>query len=152
MIVYYVIFTNYIVIPVTSKLDQFTITDKGKVYTLLYAPNITSYLVILGTEALAILSNRVSQINVQTRFMADNNTWPPEQPSSFTPLLLIHYQDHHAPEQVTAMAKLMYTGDIGKVTSVTSDQSVVKHAKLDSHEKFQEILAPLEKVKNLVLF
>jgi len=84
--------------------------------------------------------------------MVDDNTWPPEQPTSFTPLLLIHYQGHHTPEQVTAMAKLMYTGDIGKVASVTGDPSVIKRAKLDSHEKFQEILAPLEKKENLVLF
>ena len=104
-----------------------------------------------------MLSNRVSQINVQTRYMADKNTWPPGQSKIFTPLLLVYYQDHCTPEQVTAMAELMYTGDIGKVASVTVDQPVVKHPKLYGDEKFQkmldactatkeikEILAPLE--------
>ena len=112
----------------------------------------------VGAEAVAILSNRVSQINVQTRFIIDKNTWPPDQVKTFTPLLLIHYQGHRTPEQVRAMAELTCTGDIGKVASITDNQSAIKfHPKLDSCEKFelldnsmatkeiQEILAPLEK-------
>ena len=89
--------------------------------------------------------------------MVDDDTWPPEQLTSFTPLLLIHHQGDCTTEQVTAMAELMYTGDIGKVDLVTSDQHALKHT---SHEKFhkgldtskatkeiREILAPLEKSK-----
>ena len=102
-------------------------------------------------EAITVLSNRLSQINVQTRHMADKNTWPPGQSKTFTPLLLVHYQGHRTPEQVTAMAELMYTGDIGKVTSVTGNQPVVKHMKfqkvLDTStatKEIKEILAPLE--------
>ena len=102
-------------------------------------------------KTITVLSNRVSQINVQTRFMADKNTWPPGQLKTFTPLLFVHYQGHRTPEQVTAMAELMYTGDIGKVTSVTGSQPVVKHAKfqkvLDTStatKEIKEILAPLE--------
>ena len=96
------------------------------------------YLTVVGADAVAILSNRVSQINVQTRYMADKNTWPPEELNTFTPLLLVHYQGHHTPEQVTTMAKFMYTGDIGKVTSVNG---IVEHLKLDSDKKFQKLLA-----------
>ena len=114
-----------------------TITDKGEVYALLYGSNY-NYLVIVGAEAIAILSNRVSQINVQTRFMVDDNTWPPEQPTNFTPLLLIHHQGHHTKEEVTAMAELMCTGNIDKL--VTGERSIVKRAKLGSHEKFQKVL------------
>ena len=82
--------------------------------------------------------------------MADDDTWPPEQPTS----LLIHHQRHHTPEQVTAMAELMCTGDIGKVALVTNNQSTIKHAKLYSLQEaidtsrttkeIKEILAPLE--------
>ena len=88
--------------------------------------------------------------------MIDHNTWPPKQPTSFTPLLLIHHQGDHTPEQVTAMAELMHAGDIDKVASVTGS----KRAKLDGHDKFHkvldtskatkeigEILAPLEEGK-----
>ena len=78
----------------------------------------------------------MSQITVQTRFIVDDDTWPPKQPTSFTPLLLIQHQGDHTPKQVTAMAKLMYTGDIDKVASVTGAQC----AKLDGHDKFHEVL------------
>jgi len=92
---------------------------------------------MVGAEAVATLSNRVSQINIQTQFIDDDNVWPSDQPKCFSPLLLIHHQGHHTPEQVTAMAELMYTGDIHKVASVTGGQSTIKHPKLDNHEKFR---------------
>ena len=89
--------------------------------------------------------------------MVDDDTWPPEKLTSFTPLLLIHHQGDCTTEQVTAMAELMYTGEIGKVSMVTNDQHTLKHT---SHEKFhkgldtskatkeiREILVPLEKSK-----
>ena len=112
------------------------------------------HLVIVGAEtAVAILSKRVRQISIQTRFMVDHDTWPPEQPKGFTPLLLIHHQGDHSSEQVTAMAELMYTGHIDKVV-------IDQHAKLHGSDKFHEalhtsratkeigeILAPLEEGK-----
>ena len=91
--------------------------------------------------------------------MVDDNIWPPDQPKIFTPLLLIHYQGHRTPEQVTTMAKLMYTGDIDKVAPVSSDCSTLKcyNSKLHGHDNLQyiidtstatkeitDILAPLE--------
>ena len=82
--------------------------------------------------------------------MNDDDLWPPEQPANFTPLLLVHYEGHHVrtPEQVNAMAKLMYTGNIGKATLV-SDVSADSHkAVLDTGiatKEIKEILAPLEK-------
>ena len=88
--------------------------------------------------------------------MIDHNTWPPKQPTSFIPILLIHHQGDHTPEQVTAMAELMYAGDIDNVATVTGSQ----RAKFDGHDKFHkvldtskatkeigEILAPLEEGK-----
>ena len=47
--------------------------------------------------------------------MPDGNSWPPEQPAGFIPLLLIHYQGYRIPEQVSAMAKLMHRGEICKL-------------------------------------
>ena len=83
--------------------------------------------------------------------MVDDNTWPPEQPTSFTPLLLIHYKGSRTPDQVTAMAELMSTGDIDKVALVTGERSSVKYEKLldtsKATKEIKEILAPLEKSK-----
>ena len=93
--------------------------------------------------------------------MVDDDTWPPEQPNNFTPLLLLHHQDHRTPQQVTVMAELMSTGNIDKVTSY---QYGVECAKLDSHEKFrkafdtsritkqiEDILVPLEKTSLILI-
>ena len=66
--------------------------------------------------------------------MVDDDTWPPEQPTSFTPLLLIHHQGNRTPAQVTTMAKLMHAGDIQK----TFDTS-------KATKDIEEILFPLEK-------
>ena len=90
--------------------------------------------------------------------MVDDDSWPPEQLKSFTPLLLVHYQGHCSSKQVTATAKLMHRGEI---TSLVSDQSRIAsthHTNLDSLEiaqeildtsvvtkKLEEILVPLEK-------
>ena len=134
----------------TSNLDQLTFNDKGKVYILLYVP----YLVIVGAEAVMILSNRVRQINVQTRFMVDSNAWPPEQPTSFTPPLLIHHQGGHCtPDQVKAMAELTCTGNIDAlVTPIQQDTYKYEESQraLDmsrATKEIEEILDPLEKSK-----
>ena len=77
--------------------------------------------------------------------MIDEYTWPPKQPTSFTPLLLIHHQGDHTPEQVTAMAELMYAGDIDKVASVTGAQC----AKLDGHDKSYKVLNTSKATKEI---
>ena len=106
----------------------------------MYASNLSSYvatyLVIVGADPVAILSNRVRQINKRTRFSVDKNTWPPEQPTGFTPLLLIHHQDHRTEKEVKAMAKIMYTGSIGKTLDASK-----------ATKEIAEILAPLENNK-----
>ena len=132
-----------------SKLDQLTVTVEGKVYGLLYAPVSYAYFVIIEQQAIAILSNRVRQINIETRLMIDDNIWPPEQPANFTPLLLVRYQGHHVrtPQQVNAMAKLIYTGDIGKAASVTGDSHKTVLDTGRATKEIEEILAPLEKNK-----
>ena len=77
--------------------------------------------------------------------MVDNDTWPPEQPTSFTPLLLIHHQGHRTPKQVTAMAELTYAGDIGKVALVTDHH----HGKLNSQGKVHKVLCASKATKDI---
>jgi len=93
-------------------------------------------------------------INEKAQHSVDENTWPPDQPTEFTPLLLIQHQQQRTKEQESEIAKLIQTGDID---SVASGQLVPKRHKLDSHDTLQhilntstmtkevaEILAPLE--------
>ena len=109
------------------------------------------HLVIVGAEAaVATLSNRVRHISIQTRFMVDDDTWPPKQPKSFTPLLFIHHQGDYSPEQATAMAELMHAGHIDKVALVTVDQQQsVKCVKFDGKDKFQKVLATSKATKEI---
>ena len=109
------------------------------------------HLVIVGAEAaVAILSNRMRKISIQTRFIVNDDTWPPKQPKSFTPLLLIHHQGDYSPEQVTTMAELMHSGNLDKVALVTVDQRPVKPAKFDGNDKFQKVLTTSKATKEIV--
>ena len=42
-----------------------------------------------------LLSDHVRGVCKRTRFPVDMNSWPPEQPKEFTPVVLIHYQDQY---------------------------------------------------------
>jgi len=41
------------------------------------------------------LSDYVRRVYKHTRFPIDKNSWPPEQPTEFTPVVLIHYQSQY---------------------------------------------------------
>ena len=115
----------------------------------------------VGADAVSILSEMVSQRNLQERFTADEETWPPDQPKNFTPLVLIHHQGQHTMKHPSAVAQVIQTGHTS-IIAMAGNQSVPKHhPKLDSHEPLQgvldnstvtkeltEILAPLEQSKN----
>ena len=93
-----------------------------------------AYLVIVGAEAIAVLSKRVRDINIQTRLRVDEEAWPPVQPKTFIPLVLIQHQGDHNLKQSVAMARFVEQGYIDKVVS----SAVPRH--LDSHEPLQEVL------------
>ena len=113
-------------------------------------------------DAVSILSELISQHNLKERFNSNEETWPPDQPKNFTPLVLIHHQGQQSMKQPTVVAQVIQTGDIDSITTMAGNQSVPKHHhKLDSHEPLQEvldsstvtkelaeILAPLEQSKD----
>ena len=103
-----------------------------------------------NTVGVSILSEMVSQHNLQERFNTDEETWPPDQPKNFTPLVLIHRQGQHSIKQPTVVAQVIQTGDIDNITTMTGNQSVPKHhPKLDSHEPLQEVLDGSKVTKEL---
>ena len=97
----------------------------------------------------------MSQYNIRERFNNDEETWPPDQPKNYTPLVLIHHQGQHSMRQATAIPQLIQTGHTDKITSLAVNQSVPKyHPKLEPlreilcsstvTKELKEILAPLE--------
>ena len=106
------------------------------------------YFAIAEHKPLDMLSKRVAQINVQARFMVDDDTWPPEQLKCFTPLLLMHYQGHRNIKQVTAIATLMHTGKIASLANAYQS-GIANDPKLDNNDTVQEVLDVTRMTKNL---
>ena len=104
-----------------------------------------------------MLSKRVSEVNIQTRLRVDEEAWPPEQPKTFTPLLLIQHQGHRNLKQSTAMTKFVQQGHIDKLgcsSKAAREHYLNKHEplqELDSHEPLLQELdnhEPLHEVLN----
>ena len=88
----------------------------------------------------------MSKVNIQTRLRVEEEAWPPEQPKTFTPLILIQHQGHRNLKQTTAMAEFVERGYIDKI--VTSSNPVPRHhGKLDSHQPLQEVARSQKKLQ-----
>ena len=122
---------------VTSKpdMDKSTVTDQGRVDTLLCAP---FYVLLIGVS---ILSDRVRQLNIQARFAVDEEAWPPNQPQDFTPLLLIHHEGQYTFKPTAA---LQLAG------SIQSGRPYFKCYPQDSHQPQREALDNSKTTKQLV--
>ena len=103
------------------------------------------------------LSSHAKAVYKVTRFSVAKDTWPPEQPKDFTPLVLLHHEDEHSMERVTSLTKALHTGAIGDVISATNSDPFAMHSSIHHHDKLRgalkasktttdisEILAPLE--------
>ena len=94
----------------------------------------------VGAEAVTILSKKVREVNKQTHLRVDEETWPPDPPKTFTPLVLIQHQGHRNIKHSTAMAEFVERGHIDKVVTITTTDTLPKCLKLDSHQLLQEVL------------
>ena len=103
------------------------------------------------------LSSDIKAVYKTTRFSVAKDTWPPEQPKEFTPLVLLHHEHEHSMEHVTVITKALNTGAISDVISATSGDPLAMQPSLHHHDKLREalkasktttdvsqILAPLE--------
>ena len=103
------------------------------------------------------LSGSVKAVYKATRFSVAKDTWPPDQPKEFTPLVLLHREDEQSITQVTTITKALHGGAISDVVSATTSEPIAKHPGLHSHDELgealkaskattdiSEILAPLE--------
>ena len=85
------------------------------------------------------MSDRVRQLNIQTRFAIDEDTWPPNQPQHFIPLLLIYHEGQHTFKHtsVLQLAKAALSGALPKHCPQVSNKPL-KEA-LDSSKFTKEI-------------
>ena len=103
------------------------------------------------------LSGNVKAVYKATRFNVTKDTWPPDQPKEFTPLVLLHREDERSITQVTTITKALHRGAISDVVSATTSEPIAKRPRLHSHDELgealktskattdiSEILAPLE--------
>ena len=103
------------------------------------------------------LSSQVKAVYKATRFSVSRDTWPPEQPKEFTPLVLLHHEDEHNMRDVTAVTEALHSGAISDIISATSSEPIAKRPRFHHHDKLgdalkasktttevSEILAPLE--------
>ena len=103
------------------------------------------------------LSGNVKAVYKATRLNVAKDTWPPDQPKEFTPLVLLHREDEQSITQVTTITKALHRGAISDVVSATTSEPIAKRPGLHSHDELgealkaskattdiSEILAPLE--------
>ena len=103
------------------------------------------------------LLGHVKAVYKATRFSVTKDTWPPEQPKEFTPLVLLHHEDELSMRDVTILTEALHSGAISDVISATSSKPIAMQPSLHHHDKLgnalkasktttkvSEILAPLE--------
>ena len=103
------------------------------------------------------LSCHVKAVYKATRFTIAQDTWPPEQPKKFIPLVLLQHKDEHSMRDVTIVTKALHSDAISDVISATSSKPIAMRPSLHHHDKWggalktskttmevSEILAPLE--------
>ena len=81
----------------------------------------------------------MSEIYIQTHLQIDDEAWPPMQPRTFTPLVLIQYKDECNLNQFTAVAELVEQGYIDNIVS-GNKVPMCKRFKLDSGVALQQVL------------
>ena len=88
----------------------------------------------------------MKQVNKLNWSQVDDDTWPPNQPKQFLPLLLIHHQGEYTPKQVKALAKVMHDGD---VDNITSKGFLPKYCPLTKQESLAELFATSQITKSI---
>ena len=86
------------------------------------------------------LSCHVKAVYKATRFTVAKDTWPPEQPKEFTPLVLLHHQHEHSMRDVTIVTEALHSGAISDVISATSSNSIEMQSSLHHNHKLGDAL------------
>ena len=74
-------------------------------------------------SSLLIVSDHVKLVYKETRLAVDEDTWPPERPEDFTPVVLLHYKNLQNFVDDT-IVETVHSGRIDDVVSVINNDSV----------------------------
>lgn len=94
------------------------------------------YFIITGNVA---LSSHLKSHYIATRFSTGRDTWPPDQPKHFTPLVLIHKQGRRTKKETEAVMKATMKGHIDAYLSAANSRTT---------KDLQELLSYLEPPPN----
>ena len=132
-------------------------TEKGGNHVYYYSLELLIIHMCSLVIVVSQLSGTVKAVYKATRFYIGKNTWPPEQPKEFTPLVLLHYEDERTIKDVKTITKTLQRGAISDVVSATISEPIANHSGLHTHNQLgealkaskattdiSEILAPLE--------
>ena len=63
-------------------------------------------------SSMSIQSQRLAMVNAHVLYSVDEDKWPPDQLTDYTPLLFIWQQEQRTREQDSELDELTQTGDI----------------------------------------
>ena len=85
---------------------------------------------------------------VSTRFMADQEEWPPDQPKHFTSLALIHHEDGHTERNIIAATKVTQKSQLDGTDTIMSPFSLQMaspeqpQVQVETSKDIKEVFAP----------
>ena len=85
----------------------------------------------------------------QTRFNVGENTWPPEQPKDFTPVVLVHYEEQRSTEDIATIMKTLHIGGISDVIFAANNQPIPIPQQLNNHQQLREALQTSKVTRNI---
>jgi len=96
------------------------------------------------------LSHHAKAVYRQTRFDAGENTWPPEQPKDFTPVVLVHYEEQRNIEDIVTITETLHIGGISDIIFATNNQPMPLTHQLNNHQQLREALQTSKVTRNIV--
>jgi len=82
-----------------------------------------------------MLSSHLKSYYINTRYITEQDQWPPEQPKHFTPLVLVHQEGQRSKQKTIDMASATMRGDIDHYILTTSSKTT---------KNLQDIFSQLE--------
>jgi len=98
-----VISNNLSIATSIPEMGKSIVTDQGRVDMYTSIDYLRIYMLVIGVS---ILSDRVRQLTIQTRFSIDEDTWPPNQPQHFTPILLAYHTGQYSFKETAALQSI----------------------------------------------